>query len=263
MSLLFNTLSRFVIAFLPRSKRLLISWLQSPSTVILEPKKIKSVTASMSYPSICHEVMGQDAMIFIFWILTFKPAFSLSSFTLIKRLFSSYSLSAIRVVSSAYLWLLTVLLTVLIPACTSSGLALHISHLAWQRRLRICLQCRRPELDPRVRTIPWRRAWQPTPVFWPGESHGQRNLVGYSSQGCRESNMTEVTACTHAAYKLNKQGDNILAWHTSFPILSQSVVPCKVLPVASWLVYRFLRRQVKCSGIPVSLRIFHCVLWPT
>ena len=61
MSLLFNMLSRFVIAFLPRSKCLLISWLQSPSAVILEPKKIKSVTVSIVSPSICHEVMGLDA----------------------------------------------------------------------------------------------------------------------------------------------------------------------------------------------------------
>ena len=70
MSLLFNTLSRLVITFLPRSKCLLISWLQSPSAVILEPRKIKSATVS---PSICHEVMGQDAMILIFWMLSFKP----------------------------------------------------------------------------------------------------------------------------------------------------------------------------------------------
>ena len=61
MSLLFNMLSRFVIPFLPRSKRFLISWLQSPSAMILEPKKIKSVTISMVSPSICHEVMGWDA----------------------------------------------------------------------------------------------------------------------------------------------------------------------------------------------------------
>ena len=67
MSLLFNMLSRLVIAFLPRSKCLLISWLQSPSAVILEPKKIKSLTVSMVSPSICHEVMGPDAMIFI-WL---------------------------------------------------------------------------------------------------------------------------------------------------------------------------------------------------
>ena len=66
MSLLFNMLSRLVIAFLPRSKHLLISWLQSPSAVILEPPKIKSDTVSTVYPSICHEVMGPDAMIFVF-----------------------------------------------------------------------------------------------------------------------------------------------------------------------------------------------------
>ena len=66
MSLLFHMLSRLVIAFLPRSKRLLISWLQSPSVVILEPKKIKSVTVSTVSPSIYHEVMGPDAMIFVF-----------------------------------------------------------------------------------------------------------------------------------------------------------------------------------------------------
>ena len=65
-SLLFNMLSRFVIALLPRSKRLLISWLQSLSTEILEPKKIKSVIISISPPSICHEVMGLDAMILVF-----------------------------------------------------------------------------------------------------------------------------------------------------------------------------------------------------
>ena len=72
MSLLFNMLSRLVITFLPRSKRLLISWLQSPSVVILEPPKIKSVTVS---PSICHEVMGLDAMILVFRMLSFKPTF--------------------------------------------------------------------------------------------------------------------------------------------------------------------------------------------
>ena len=66
MSLLFNTLCRFVIVFLPRSKRLLILWLKSPSAVILEPPKIKSVTVSIVYPSICHEVMGPDAMMSFF-----------------------------------------------------------------------------------------------------------------------------------------------------------------------------------------------------
>ena len=78
MSLLFNMLSRLVITFLPTSKYILC--LQSPSTVILEPQKIKYITISTVSPSICHEVMGTDAMIFVFWMLSFKPTFSLSSF---------------------------------------------------------------------------------------------------------------------------------------------------------------------------------------
>ena len=111
MSLLFNRffigfLSRFVIAFPQRSKCLLISWLQSSSAVILEPPKIKYLTVSIVSPSICREVMGPDAMILVFWMLSFKPIFSLSYSIFIKRLFSSSSLSAIRVVSSVYLRLL-------------------------------------------------------------------------------------------------------------------------------------------------------------
>ena len=121
MPLLLNMLSILVITFLPRSKRLLISWLQSPCAVILEPQKIKSDTVSTVSPSICHEVMGPDAMIFVFWMLSFKPTVSLSSFTFIKRLFSSSSLSAMRVVSSAYLRWLIFLLAILIPACASSS----------------------------------------------------------------------------------------------------------------------------------------------
>ena len=77
MSLLFKMLSRLVIIFLPCSKSLLISWLQLPSAVILEPRKIKSNTISTVSPSISHEVMGLNAMIFIFWMLSFKPMFSL------------------------------------------------------------------------------------------------------------------------------------------------------------------------------------------
>ena len=75
MSLLLNILSSMVITFLPRSKSLLISWLQSPSAVILEPPKIKCDTVSTVSPSISHEVMGPDAMIFVFWMLSFKPTF--------------------------------------------------------------------------------------------------------------------------------------------------------------------------------------------
>ena len=74
-SLLFNTLSRLIIAFLPRRKYILILWLKSPSSVILEPKKIKSVTFYFVSPSICHEVVGIDAMILVFWMLSFKPSF--------------------------------------------------------------------------------------------------------------------------------------------------------------------------------------------
>jgi len=112
--------------------------------------------------------------------------FSLSSLTFIKRLFSSSSLSAIRVVSSAYLRLLIFLPAFLIPACASSS-----------------------------------------PVF----------LMMYS------------------AYKLNKQGDNIQPWCTPFPIWNQSVVPCPVLTDASWPTYRFLKRQVRWSGIPISFSL--------
>ena len=135
-----------------------------------------------------------DAMIFAFWMLSFKPNFSPSSFTFIKRLFSYSSLSAIRVVSSAYLRLLIFLLAIMIPVCASSS-----------------------------------------PAFY----------------------------LTYSAYKLNKQGDNIQPWRTPFPIWNQSVVSCPVLTVASWAAYRFLRRQVRWSGIPISLRIFHSLLWST
>ena len=126
MSLLFNMLSKLVITFLPRSKRLFISRLQSPSAVILESKKIKSDTVSTVLPSICYEVMRPDAMIFVFWMLSFKPTFSLSIFTFIKRLFSFCSLSAIRVVSSAYLRLL-----IFLPAILFQLVFLPVQHFSW------------------------------------------------------------------------------------------------------------------------------------
>ena len=71
MSLLFNMLSMLITVFLPRSKHLLMSWLQSPSAVILEPKKIKSLTVSIVFTSVCHEVMGPEAMILVFRMLSF------------------------------------------------------------------------------------------------------------------------------------------------------------------------------------------------
>ena len=128
MSLLFNMLSWLVIAFLPRSKCLLISWLQSPSAVILEPPRI-----------VCHcfhcfpiYLPCDWTSCLVFWMLSFKPAFSLSSFTFIKKLFSSSSLFAISVVSSAYLRLLIFLPANLIPVCASSSSAFLMMYSAYK-----------------------------------------------------------------------------------------------------------------------------------
>ena len=126
MSLFFNMMSRWVITFLPRSKHLLILWLRSPSAVILEPPKIKSLTIFTVSPSVCYELMGPDAMILAFWMLSFKPTFSLCSFTFIKRLFSSSSLSAISVVSSAYLRL-----SIFLPQSWFQLMLHPTRHFAW------------------------------------------------------------------------------------------------------------------------------------
>ena len=131
MSLLFNMLSRLVLTFLPRSKHLLISWLQSPSETILEPKRkvwhyfhCFPIYFPWSDGTRCHDLS--------FWNVELKPTFSFSSFTFIKRLFSSSSLSAIRVVSSEYLKLLIFLpqfwfQLVLLPAQRFSWCTLHRS----------------------------------------------------------------------------------------------------------------------------------------
>ena len=124
-------------------------------------------------------------------MLSFKPSFSLSSFTFIKRLFNSSSLSAIRMVSFAYLRLLILLLPVLIPAYASSSPTFHMMY---------------------------------------------------------------------SVYKLNKQGDNIQPSCTTFQIWNMPIFPCLVLTVASWPAYRFLRRQLRWSGIPISLRIFQFIV---
>ena len=127
----------------------------------------------------------QNTLICVFWMLSFKPDFSLS-FSFVKRLFSSSSLSAIRMVSSVYLSLLIFHPAILIPACASSSLAF----------------------------------------------------------------------CMYSAHKLNKQGDSIQPWHIPFPIWNQCIVPCPVLTVASWAASRFLRRQVRQSGIPIPFNNF-------
>ena len=176
MSLLFNMLSRLGTAFLPRSKCLLISWLQSSSAVILEPPKIKSLTVYIVSPSICNKVMGPDAMILVFWMLSFKPTFSLSSFTFIKRLFSSSLLSAIRVVSSAYLRLLIFLLDILIPAYVSF-------HLTFLMMFSACkLNKQGDNIQPwHTPFLIWNLSVVPCPVlnvtFWPAYRFLRRQVM--------------------------------------------------------------------------------------
>ena len=131
VSLLFNMLSKFIRAFLPRSKHLLTSWLQSSSAVILEPKKRKSVIFSTVSLSICYDWWNWLPWSLFFWMLSFKPAFSLSCFTFIKKLFSFSSISAIRVLSCTSLNLLICLPTILIPACASSSPAFHMMYFAY------------------------------------------------------------------------------------------------------------------------------------
>ena len=132
MFLLFSMMSRIVIDFLPRGKRLLISWLQSLSTVILESKKIKktNVIVSIFFSIYLPWSDGTRWHDLGFWMLSFKPAFLPSSFTFLKRFFSFPLLSAIRVVSSAYLRLLIFLPAALIPAWASSSPAFHVVHSA-------------------------------------------------------------------------------------------------------------------------------------
>ena len=138
-----------------------------------------------------HGTGYHDFSWFFFFMLSFKSAFSRSSFTLIKRFFSSSSLSTSRVVLSAYLKLLIFLPVIFIPVCVSSSLAFPM---------------------------------------------------------------------TYIAYNLSKQGDNIQPCHIPFPILNQSVVPCKVLIVASWSAYRLLKRQGRWYDTLLILRIFQFVV---
>ena len=110
-----------------------------------------------------------------------------------------------------------------------------------------------------------RHHWLDGPAFEQalGVGDGQGNLPCCSPWGHKELDTTEWLNWTDSAYKLNKQGDNIQPWRTPFPILNQSIVACLVLTVVSWPAYRFLRRQVRWSGIPISWRIFHSLLWST
>ena len=131
ISLLLNMLSRFVVAFLPSGKHLLISCSNHCSQWIWNPRNKVCHCLHVS-PSICHEVKRLNAMILAFWRLSFKPTSSLTSFTWIKRHFSSSSLSLMKVVFSAYLRLLIFLLAILIPTCASSSPAFLMMYSAYK-----------------------------------------------------------------------------------------------------------------------------------
>ena len=187
ISLLFNTLSEFVIILFPRSKGLLISWLQSPFTVIFGAQENKLCYRFHFFPhlfALKWWAWISRSSFFECWVLR-KLFHSLSS-SWRGSLIPLCSLSTIRVVSSAYLRLLLFLPAVLILTWALSNLAFHMML---------------------------------------------------------------------SAYKLNKQDDNIQPWHNPFPILNHSVFPYMVLTAASWPANRFLRRQISCFVIPISLRI--------
>ena len=149
-------LSSFVIVFLPRSKHLLISWLRSPPTVILEPKKVKSLTVSIVSASVSLEIVGLDAMIFIFSMLSFKPASSLSSFT-----FTALSTKVHLVKAMVF------------PVVMYGYESWTINKAEHRRTDAFELWCWRRG----------RRQWHPTPVLLPGKSHGQRSMKGCSPWG--------------------------------------------------------------------------------
>ena len=132
MSLLFNMLSRLVKTFLPKNEHLLISWLPSPSAVILEPPKHKVRHCFQCFPIYLPWSDGTGCHHLSFLNTEFQSAVFTCLFTIIKRLFSSSSLSAIRGVSSAYMRLLIFLPAILIPACASSSLAFHMIYSAFK-----------------------------------------------------------------------------------------------------------------------------------
>ena len=196
MSLLLNMLARTVRAFLPRSKRLLISWPHSPSPVILEPNKRNSVTVSIVSPSICHEVKGlwsekPSSWFFEYWVLSqlfYSPLWFSSRD-------SSSLLSTVRVVSSAYLRLLIFLPAFLIPVCVSFALAFHLMYSAYKQ----------------VKQA----GWQHTTLMY--------SFSNFEPVCCF---MSGSSCCFLTCIKVSQEAER-------------------------W------------SGIPISLRISHCLLWLT
>ena len=164
-----------------------MSWFWSPSTGILEPKKIKSVSYPPP-PSLCHEVMGPDAMILIFWILSFSTAFSLSFFTLIKRPFSFSSPNCVPIKQLP-----------ICPALVNHCFTFHLYELdyfgcfIWVESYDIlfCFFYVRFPFWMDLTALRRRRQWYPTPVLLSGKSHGLRSLVSCSLWGCKEWDTTE------------------------------------------------------------------------
>ena len=183
VSLLFNSLFRFVTTFLSRNNHHVIWWLQAPPSVILESKKLSLPL----FPFL------SEAMILISGVLSFKPAFSLS------------------------IW----------PSSRGSLVPLYFLPLRW---------CHLHIWDD----------WYFSPQSWfQFVIHLALHFTSYLTS------------------KLNKQGDTMQLWHNLFPILNQFALPCLVITFSSWPECRFLRRQVKWSGIPISWRVFHSLLWST
>ena len=185
MSLLFNMLSSLVITFFPRSKRLLISWLQSSSTVILEPRKIKSATVSTVSPSIYHEVMGLQVSRVDKWKRRKIGVWCRSSINYLTCPKSQLCHLTVRPRQTTHL-------SEPVSSSIEGGPWNPHGVPRWLSGRESACQCRRhrrPGFDPWVRKIPWRRKWWPTPVFLPGESHGQRILEDYSPWSHKNSDM--------------------------------------------------------------------------
>ena len=256
-------LSGFVISFLPRNKHLLISGLQSPSTVILEPKKTKSLTVSNVPPCICQELMGPDAMILVFWMLSFKTAFSLCSFTFIKRLFSSSLLSAIGVVSSAYLSLLIFLLAILgyqaTPQSPKSTKTCWCGFPGGAVLNNMLANARDAGSVSGSERFSWSRKAQPTPVFLLGEVSWTEEPGRLQSMGSQRVGHHWVTGHSqNAPVDSASLKDTFPRLAASFDanrgVILSTLKPLNFTPIFKlWLLRHFWNRLEKSLKVKVKL----------